>query len=253
MSIDGEQPEALAVETVPDQETTAVPETVETPEAPDETRTFTQEELDAIVGKRLAREQRKWEREQRFAPRPEVPAEQPVREDFADDDSYTDAVADFKADKKLRVLEAQREHLTRLSAYEDRAEAAKAKYDDFEAVAYNQSLPVTDHMAATIQSSENGPEILYHLGQNPNEAARISRLQPLLQAREIGKLEATLAAAPPVKRTSTAPAPIDPLKPRSNGVTVHDTTDPRSIKSMSTSEWITAENARVRKNAEARH
>ena len=54
----------------PELEATAVPDFVDT-DTPDEqpveqepSKTFTQEELDAIVGKRLAREQRKWEREQ---------------------------------------------------------------------------------------------------------------------------------------------------------------------------------------------
>ena len=53
----------------PELEATAAiqPEDNLTPETPAEqeaSKTFTQEELDAIVGKRLAREQRKWEREQ---------------------------------------------------------------------------------------------------------------------------------------------------------------------------------------------
>ena len=48
---------------VPDQVATAAPETeVETPEVA--SKTFSQEELDAAIGKRLAREQRKWERDQ---------------------------------------------------------------------------------------------------------------------------------------------------------------------------------------------
>ena len=54
----------------PELETTAAPE-FEANQTPEEqpaeqeaSKTFTQEELDAIVGKRLAREQRKWEREQ---------------------------------------------------------------------------------------------------------------------------------------------------------------------------------------------
>ena len=52
------------VETVPEQAATAAPETeVIAPEA-EAPKTFSQEDLDAAIGKRLAREQRKWEREQ---------------------------------------------------------------------------------------------------------------------------------------------------------------------------------------------
>ena len=57
-----------AVVPAPEQEVTATPDTeVIAPEVGTsvvESKTFTQEELDAAIGKRLAREQRKWEREQ---------------------------------------------------------------------------------------------------------------------------------------------------------------------------------------------
>ena len=108
-------------------------------------------------------------------------------------------------------------------------------------------------MAQAIQFSDIGPELAYHLGANPKEAERISKLQPILQAKEIGKLEAKLAADPPVKKTSNAPSPISPVTARSTGSPNFDTTDPRSIKSMSTSEWIEAERQRQIKKLEARN
>jgi len=54
------------VDSAPAPTVTATPETeVQTSETPEVvSKTFTQEELDAAIGKRLAREQRKWEREQ---------------------------------------------------------------------------------------------------------------------------------------------------------------------------------------------
>ena len=139
-----------------------------------------------------------------------------------------------------------------MNAYHDKEEEIRAKYDDFEQVAYNPNLPITTVMAQTIQASDIGPEVAYHLGANPKEAERISRLSPILQAKEIGKIEAQLAANPPVKKTSNAPAPISPVSARSSGTPSYDTTDPRSIKSMSTSEWIEAERLRQVKKHEAR-
>ena len=106
-------------------------------------------------------------------------------------------------------------------------------------------------MAQSIQASDAGPDVLYYLGSNPKEADRIARLAPILQAKEIGKLEASLASNPPVKKTSTAPAPIAPVTARSAGSNQYDTTDPRSTKSMSTSEWIEAERMRQIKKYEA--
>ena len=79
----------------------------------------------------------------------------------------------------------------------------------------------------------------------------MSRLSPFLQAKEIGKIEAKLADNPPTRKPSSAPAPIAPVTPRgSNGKSL-DTTDPRSIKEMSTSEWIEAERQRQIKKWEA--
>jgi hypothetical protein len=106
-------------------------------------------------------------------------------------------------------------------------------------------------MAETIQSSDIGPELAYYLGTNPKDAERISRMSPLSQAKEIGKIEAKLAAEPPVKRTTSAPAPISPVTARSSGSPAYDTTDPRSIKTMSDSQWIEAERARQMKKLQA--
>jgi len=129
-------------------------------------------------------------------------------------------------------------------AYAEREEEARGKYDDFEQVAYNPKLPVTEVMAETIKASDIGPDLAYWLGSNPKEADRISRLSPLLQARELGKIEAKLASDPPQKKTTSAPAPIRPVTARTSGNPAYDTTDPRSTKTMNASEWIEAERAR---------
>lgn len=254
-----EAPE-LAEVPAPELEATAAVEPVEN-ETPEEQpveqeapKTFTQEELDAIVGKRLAREQRKWEREQAQRLAEQQARQQPVDlapEQFETYEDYADALAERKAEELLARREAELQQRALLDAYHEREEAARDKYDDFEMVAYNPELPVTEAMARAIQASEIGPDVLYHLGTNPKDAARISRLDPILQAREIGKIEAQLGAAPPVKKTSNAPAPIAPVTARTTGSPAFDTTDPRSMKTMSTSEWIEAERLRQIKKYEA--
>ena len=114
--------------------------------------------------------------------------------------------------------------------------------------------PVTDYMAQAIQASDIGPEVIYHLGSNPKEAHRIANLPPILQAKEIGRIEAKLVADPPAKRTSTAPAPLAPVTAtRSSSGPRYDTTDARAIKSMSTSEWIEADRQRQIKKWEAQN
>ena len=105
-------------------------------------------------------------------------------------------MATHKAEQLVQAREYQKQTSQVAEAYHEREEDARGKYDDFDQVAYNPQLRITDVMAQTIQSSEVGPELAYHLGTNPKEADRISRLAPLAQAREIGRLQAKLAAAP---------------------------------------------------------
>lgn len=250
---------SLAEVPAPDLDATAAPATeVQAPEVVEnqveqqEEKKYTQAEIDAMIGKRLAREQRKWEREQAQraiqTPAPSAPV---APEQFDSTEAYVEALAAQKAEELLARREQERQQSQILESYHDKEEEARAKYDDFEQVAYNPNLPITSVMAQTIQASDIGPELAYHLGVNPKEAERISKLPPFLQAKEIGKIEAKLADNPPVKKTSQAPTPITPVTARSTGSPTYDTTDPRSIKSMSTSEWIEAERQRQLKKQEA--
>ena len=245
----------LAAVPAPEPELTAVPEpevTAPETEEPKSAKTFTQEELDAAIGKRLAREQRKWEREQaRRQQEAAPPAPAPSLEQFESVDQYAEALAAQKAEELLAKREADRARMETLEAYHDREEEARGKYEDFEQVAYNPNLPITTVMAETIQASETGPDVAYYLGANPKEAERISRLSPYMQAKEIGKIEAKLSDNPPVKKTTSAPPPIAPISGRGSGSPSYDTTDPRSIKNMSTSDWIEAERQRQMKKWEA--
>ena len=259
-----EEVQALAeVDSAPTTDVTATPEVAEsTPEVAENQnneaaeKTYTQAEIDAMIGKRLAREQRKWEREQAqkqaetqiLKTAPAATADQ-----FESTEAYAEALALQKAEELIAKREAAKQQSQVLESYQDLEEAAMAKYDDFEQVAYNPKLPITNVMAETIQSSEIGPELAYYLGTNPKEAERISRMTPLGQAKEIGKIEAKLVSAPPVKKTTSAPAPISPVTARSTGATTLDTTDPRSIKSMTASQWIEAERARQIKKLQSQN
>jgi hypothetical protein len=258
-----EEVQVLAeADSAPAQVATAAPDTeVQAPEIAEnqaeqtEEKKFTQAEIDAMISKRLAREQRKWEREQQAklaeTQAKPVPKELPSVDQFESPEAYADALAIRKAEELLNQRERQKQQAELRNAYADREEQARDKYDDFEQVAYNPNLPITDVMAETIQASDVGPDVAYYLGANPKEAARISRLSPFLQAKEIGKIEARLGDSPPAKRTSSAPAPITPVTARSTANSSYDTTDPRSIKSMSTSEWIEAERARQLRKMQA--
>jgi hypothetical protein len=253
--------QALAeVDSAPAAEVTATPESAQNapevaetqPEQTPEEKKFTQAEIDAMISKRLAREQRKWEREQQAKlAQPQAPKDVPPVDQFESPEAYAEALAVKKAEELLAQRELQKQQAAIEDAYAEREEEARVKYDDFEQVAYNPQLRVTDVMAETIKASDLGPDLAYWLGSNPKEADRISRLSPLLQAREIGKIEARLSAEPSLKKTTSAPAPITPVTARASGNPSYDTTDPRSVKSMSTSEWIEAERQRQMKRLQA--
>jgi len=250
-------PEVVADTSAPEQVATAAPAPEVAAPAPDEqttVKTFTQDEVDAMIGKRLARERRAWERDRTRTPEPAAPVAAPVsQEQFESVEKYAEALAAQKAEQLLQQRELERQQAAILETYHEKEEQARDKYEDFEDVAYNPSLKITTVMAQTIQASDVGPDVAYYLGLNPKEADRISRLSPFLQAKEIGKIEAKVADSPPVKKPSNAPAPIQPVAARASSGPAYDTTDPRSLKTMSTSEWIAAERQRQIRAWEAKH
>lgn len=213
----------------------------------EEPRLFTQEEVDAIAAKTRAQERRRAERE--IAQREQQPrtpsAEPPKPDDYKTAAEYLDALGDWKADHRIAAREQQKQQNEVKATYAEREEGARNKYPDFEEVAYSDHVPITKAMAATIMESEHGPEMAYWLGKNLKAAERIAGLSPLAQAKELGKIEATLAPkTATVKQSTSAPAPIAPVGARSTPAT-YSTSDPRSTKTMSTSEWIEARNREI--------
>ena len=93
----GTAPTETVVENTPEEKPAEVP------------KTFTQEELDAAIGKRLAREQRKWEREhaQRQAETQvlKAPVEIPPLDQFQSPEAYAEALALKKAQELVSALD----------------------------------------------------------------------------------------------------------------------------------------------------
>lgn len=258
-------------------ETTETASVVEAPVSGEQTpeqeqkpeKVFTQDELNAIVAKEKAKVERKAQREHarllaEVRQQPAAPAEKPTPDKFATTEEYVEALAGWKAEEILskKVAETQKQgqeqaqraqHEEVLATFREREDKAREVHDDFDAVAYNPRLVITDAMAATIQQSEVGPELAYYLGKNPQEAERIAKLSPFLQAKELGRLEAKLPTAEPAKQTSSAPEPINPVSAKKGTTPVLDTTDPKSLERMGTSAWIAAERERQRKKWERDH
>ena len=184
-------------------------------------KTFTQEEVDALVQKRLLKKEREVlrnvQREQaELAQRARIEQE-PKREHFKDDDAYLEArleqLAEKKAAEKITQLERQRAHEKASEQFLERAEKASEKYPDFSEVTGNPNLPINEGMAEFIADSDVGPDVAYYLGKHPGKAAEIARMSPIKAARELTRIEGEVSTKPTVK-TSNAPAPITPVGTR---------------------------------------
>lgn len=180
---------------------------------------------------------------------PRTPDKEPKRDEFEDLESYHKAIAKHTAKEALREeRENQETHRRQESAkqeqerlhtsWETNVEKVSEKYDDAEDVIENFSQNVALSTAAldAIRESEFGGDVAYLLGKDEKRAAAIGRMSPLSQVREIGKLEAEIASKP-VKRASSAPAPIKPVG--NTGTTL------KKLSEMDYDEFEKARKARI--------
>ena len=135
---------------------------------------------------------------------------------------YQNKAAQRDADDALSQAEQARARAQAIQQEEDQiitqtwnaqVADAKSRYADFDAVAYDQSVPINEDMAKVIRTSDVGPDLAYYLGKNKAVAADIAHMTPLDAARALGRIEATLSAPSPRKQ-SAAPTPITPVKPK---------------------------------------
>jgi hypothetical protein len=122
--------------------------------------------------------------------------------------------------KWMRNQERQEEAAQqRAKTFTDKESAFRAEHPDYDAVARNPALPITQQVAEVILETDDPPAIAYYLGQNPQEAAAIAQMTPHQIGRAIGRIEAKLSAPPasdaprqPEPKTVTkAPAPVTTL------------------------------------------
>ena len=184
----------------------------------------------------------------------------PRREDFATIDAYEEArdayvtkqaVDSFK--KEQREKEQQDLQKKRDQAYMDRvAKFVKEEAKDFNEVLKSATAPLSLVMREAIRDSEVGPQIVYELAQNPEEAERIFSLSPTRQAVEIGRLETRfLEQTEPSKssqerKTTAAPKPVTPVKGKGT-VVQKDLDDP----SLSQEEYNRIRNKQERERRTA--
>lgn len=173
----------------------------------------------------------------------------PQRETFDDPDSYdaalmewvatetaretservtadlTKRAAEQKAEQDQLAAEevARKEGEAQVATWNERRAKAIAEKPDFVDVAEGD-FPFPMTAVPALMQVENGPDVLYHLGSNHAEAARLASLSPLQQAIEIGRISAMLAQ-PARAAAPKLPAPVKPVGPRNNGGQREETTE----------------------------
>jgi hypothetical protein len=160
----------------------------------------------------------------------------PKPEDFATVAEYTDALTDYKVEKKFAAEKARQEQ-ERLDAekaarereFAKRLVDAKTEFSDFDEVmsslAGTEMDRVHQDVVEYLQESEHGVRLMYHLAKTPDTLERLRKLSPRRFIAELGKLEtkwekqpeaavklSEVAAAAPAPAVSKAPAPIQPLE-----------------------------------------
>ena len=161
------------------------------------------------------------------------PPERPDPSKFSDWDAlekaketYTADLAAYKVRQELRQAQTKAEATKQQEATTERVKTARATFekralevvDRYEGLdeaienAFSGDLPTSNAMAEYIMEvSDRGPELVFALNANPEEAERISKLSPLAAAREMAKLEALLPQAE-AKKPSGAPKPPKEVK-----------------------------------------
>ena len=195
------------------------------------------------------------------AAKPEATVAAPRLEDFEYDESkYQAAVLKHATTEAARLVreelrqEREREQgETRQRTFKSREDELAKKHTDYHEVTRDDTLPVSKVMAEIIRESDIGPELLYHLANNRDEAERIYALPAMAAALALGRITAKLevpASAPVQKPVSKAPPP--PPKIEGTDATVRvDSTDPNSDK-LSDAAWFKAEEARVKRQQSIR-
>ena len=176
---------------------------------------------------------------------------EPTLEQYGfDAEKYAEAKADYakqqvaKEFQTRQQTQAQQQVQAKLIAsWEEKVDKVAEKYEDFDTVV-GELKPVSPLVMA-IMEADNAPDLAYHLGKNPREAERISKLPVLSQIREIGKLEAKLAAEPVKPKTpSKAPAPITPLTGTAPLSTEESLNDP-NLPDAQLDKWMKARNKKL--------
>jgi len=175
----------------------------------------------------------------------------PKRESFDNPDAYDAALVSWAAEnaakstaaeiesqvaqkaaeekRNLETAERQKQAKERINSWSERRSQFLKDHPDYEEVAESDDLKISPVMTDILLEADNGPELAYALGKDPDLAAKISQLSPAKAAIELGRLAASVEAAKKPKVSKTPP-PVKPIGSRANA-------GQKSVEEMSMDEY----------------
>ncbi len=124
-----------------------------------------------------------------------------------------------KAKETAEQARIQQEQLELQSSWKQKVESAQERYPDLQQKVETALDPAFEgvdpsygeYLATLVMQMDKGPDVLYHLAENPDEARRIIAMGPTKAAVALGKLEARFdddgEPQPVKKKTTDAPPP----------------------------------------------
>lgn len=142
---------------------------------------------------------------------PVMPGAKPDVADYESQEAYLEALAEHKAEQKVKEIEQKREHAAKVAAWQERTDAAREKFEDFDEALESAPAP-TSHVADVLMESPVGADLAYYLATHPSDYKRINQLSPVMAARELTLIETKLATPKPeAKKPTQAPKPPAPV------------------------------------------
>lgn len=208
-----------------------------------------QERIDELTRqkKEMEREAAYWRQQVEAKEQAQAPVREPVKPTLEsvgyDEAKFEAAIEQYAAEKAAyqshqQTIEAkQREQQLLQHRTEQDFQAKSAQFaaqnPDYFMTIQNPDLRITGEMAEAIKAVDNGPELAYYLGKNPDLAAKIASLDGRRQFLEIGRLQAEISARkPPSAEQSKAPPPIKPV-----GTKATVQKDPSRMTDKEFAEW----------------
>ena len=154
------------------------------------------------------------------APQPQPPATTEDPEPKVDEaayqgergyEKYLRAVAKWDARQEFRAQQQAQQQQAASKTVVEKLNAARGKHADFDAVAGNVRIGMSSQeLSEFVRTYEAALDVLYHLGQNPAEAVRISQMPTFARMAEIVAIAQSIKQ--PGSQSTHTPSPAPPLK-----------------------------------------